>query len=245
MLTLGLDPSLRAFGFAIFDSSAKPNRRRIASGYEGTLTSTVPVARFIHFRSMVNDLIIKYNVDAVGIESPAYSGGPFSETHFGLMMFSLESVFEHRKDCVLFDPETLKLLAKIDPSKRKGKMNKLDMQKFVSFDTNDPKLINNNEADAYVCAKFTSRMIMLADNVIQPSDLTPSESIVFLERSKNRKLPSGKKLMKRIAHIFRENSRFFRFSSVPIGSVNLPDKRDINKNLLKFLELNEEAEIGV
>jgi hypothetical protein len=86
---------------------------------------------------------------------------------------------------------------------------------------------------------------MLADNVIQPSDLTPSESIVFLERSKNRKLPSGKKLMKRIAHIFRENSRFFRFSSVPIGSVNLPDKRDINKNLLKFLELNEEAEIGV
>ena len=147
MLSLGLDPSLRSFGWAVYDSDAPPHRRLVDSGHEATFVTTVPVARFIHFRAMVQDLIERYSVAAVGIESPAYGGGPFSETHFGLMLFSLESIFSYRLDCILFDPGTLKFLAKIDPDKKKGKMSKLDIQRFVSNDRNNPKLINNDEKE--------------------------------------------------------------------------------------------------
>lgn len=129
MLTLGLDPSLRGYGWCVYDSCAEPRLRLVASGHEGTVPIVIPVARFMHFRSMVSDLVIRYGVEAVGIESPAYSGGPFSENHFGLMMFSLEAVFQHRKDCVLFDPTTLKHLA------GKSTLKKSDIQRYVQLDT--------------------------------------------------------------------------------------------------------------
>jgi Holliday junction resolvasome RuvABC endonuclease subunit len=235
MIVLGLDPSLRAYGWAVYDSKAKPKRKRIASGYEATLSSQVPVARFIHFRAMVKNLLEKYEIEAVGIESPAYGGGPFSETHFGLMMFSIEVIFEKRLDCVLFDPETLKFLAKVDPKKRKGKMNKIDMQRYVSIDTNTPKLINNNEADAYCVAKFSSRLIHLVNGDIDPEDLTESEKWTFMDKAKKRKNAKKQIVVKRTAHIFRENSRFFRFSKIPEGNVNLPEKDNINPALLKYL----------
>lgn len=236
MLSLGLDPSLRSFGWAVYDSDAPPHRRLVDSGHEATFVTTVPVARFIHFRAMVQDLIERYSVAAVGIESPAYGGGPFSETHFGLMLFSLESIFSYRLDCILFDPGTLKFLAKIDPDKKKGKMSKLDIQRFVSNDRNNPKLINNDEADAYVVAKFATRMIDLADGNLDPKKLSPSEFQVFLGRTRTVKGRTGVKRIKKTAHIFRENSRFFRFSRVPRGNVDLPNKQDIDPTLLKFLQ---------
>ena len=57
MITLGLDPSLTAFGWSINDSEASGLARRVASGHEETLPTTVPVARFIHYRSMVKRLL--------------------------------------------------------------------------------------------------------------------------------------------------------------------------------------------
>lgn len=236
MLVLGLDPSLRAFGWCIYNSEASPKRRIVESGHEGTIVSTVQVARFMHFRAMVENLLFSHKIEAVGIESPAYGGGPFSEIHFGLMLFCLEVVFKKRIDCVLFDPTTLKYLAKEDPKLRKGKFNKIDMQKYVAIDTDTPKLIDNNEADAYCIAKFCSRMIGFSAGKISPEELTPSELSVFLGRSKTRKILGGAKITKRTAHVFRENNRFFRFSKIPEGRVDLPKKESINPSLLKFLE---------
>ena len=67
--------------------------RRIASAHHGTLSSSVPVARFIHFQSIVKDLIERYKPDAVGIESPAYGGNiQFVAVHFGLK-HNVSSVF--------------------------------------------------------------------------------------------------------------------------------------------------------
>jgi len=71
VITLGLDPSLRSYGWAVHDNTKTGPARRVASGHEGTLPSTVPVARFMHFRALVKDLIAKYNAEVVGIESPA------------------------------------------------------------------------------------------------------------------------------------------------------------------------------
>jgi Holliday junction resolvasome RuvABC endonuclease subunit len=238
MKTLGIDPSLRAYGWAIHDNLATGVKRRIASGHEATLPSTVPVARFMHFQALIERLIDEYHPDAVGIESPAYSAGPFQTIHFGLMMFSLVPVFKKRIDCVLFDPSTLKSLAKESPDK-KGQMSKLDMQRKVQIDTLDPKVIDNNEADAYLVAKYASRMISLVKEDIKPEDLTPNELKTFLLKTRKVKTLTGTKV-KRMAHVFRENSRFYEFSRVPPGSVSLPSKSSISPNILNFLEGLEE-----
>ena len=235
MRALGLDPSLSAYGWAIHDSSVSGKERRIVSGHEQTLPSTVPVARFMHFRTMVRNLLMEYDPDVVGIESPAYDAGPFQTIHYGLMMFSLEVVFERRKDCVLFDPATLKMLAKADPSVRKGTMTKLDMQRYVQLDTMDSAVIDNNEADAYCVGLFAARFMETVSGSVDLSSLTPSEQRVFLGRKRVVTTANGKKV-RRIAHAFRENSRYFAFSKIPPGNVSLPKKSDIPSSLTDFLE---------
>jgi Holliday junction resolvasome RuvABC endonuclease subunit len=241
MRTLGLDPSLRSYGWAIHDSLATGPFRRVSSGHEGTLPSTVPVARFLHFQSLVDNLINKYHPDAIGIESPAYSAGPFQTVHFGLMMFSLVPIFEARLNCVLFDPATLKSLAKEDPTKKKGDMSKLDMQRRVQIDTMDPHVIDNNEADAYLVGLYTARLIELIKGSIPIECLTPAERRIFVLRTKKIKTLKGKKIC-RIGHIFRENNRYFNFSNIPLGIVTLPEKSQINPKLLEYLENLEETE---
>jgi Holliday junction resolvasome RuvABC endonuclease subunit len=241
MRTLGLDPSLRSYGWAIHDDTKKGSERRVASGHEETISTTVPVVRFMHFRALVASLITRFGPEIVGIESPAYQAGPFQRIHFSLMMFSLESIFEKRLDCVLYDPATLKLLAKEDPAKRKGSMSKLDMQRQVQLDTMDPMVIDNNEADAFLVAKYSARFKRLWVGDIKPGDLTPSEMRVFLARSRRVKTMAGV-VRKRVAHAFRENNRFFSFSQIPQGSVSLPIKSEVRPEILQFLESLEDSE---
>ena len=235
MRALGLDPSLRSYGWCIYDGNAsKPRKRRVASGHEATLSTTVPVARFSHFRALVGDLLRRFDVDVVGLESPAYGGGHFSEIHFGLMMYSREAVFAARKDLVLYDPTTLKYLTGFGAS-----ASKQDMQKYVQLDTMDPVVINNDEADAYCVGHFATRFMMIRSGDLDPSSISKQEKRVFLSRTKTVKTVRGK-VRRRSAHVFRENSRFFEFSKVPPGSVNLPDKDAIDPTLLTWL-LEEES----
>lgn len=232
MRVLGLDPSLRSYGWCVYDSEAvEPRARMVASGHEGTLSDVVPVARFMHFRALVADLLRRYSVDGVGIESPAYGAGPFSETHFGLMMFSLEAVFEARRDTVLFDPVTVKLMAA-----GKGDASKTDMQKAVQMDTMNPGQVQSDEADAYCVAKHAARFLMLRSGSLSPDDLSRKERQVFLERKRKRRVAGKVAVVKRTAHVFRQNSRFFSFSSVPTGDVKLPRKENIRSELLKHLD---------
>jgi len=241
VLTLGLDPSLRRYGWAVHDSSATGRARRVASGHEGTLSDLVPVARFLHFQSLVDDLLARFpRVEAVGIESPAYEAGPFQTIHFGLMMFSQVPVFDRRRGLVLYDPTTLKYLAKEDPSRRKGSMGKADMQRQVQLDTMDTRVIDNNEADAYLVAKYAARFMEMRAGAVRPEDLTPSERAVFLGRVRKVKTAAGTRT-KKVAHAFRENSRFFDFGRVPEGSVRLPQKAAISQDLTRFLDEVEAA----
>ncbi len=235
MRSLGIDPSLRSYGWCVYDSGAERERERlVASGHEGTLPSTVPVARFMHFRAMVRDLLSRFRVDVVGIESPAYGGGPFSEAHFGLMMYTLEAVFERRVDCVLFDPVTVKLLT------GSGSATKSDIQRFVQTDRMSPEVVQSDEADAYVIGKFSARFLESFSGALSPEDLTDKERRVFIERKRRVKTLVGTKV-RRVAHAFRENSRFFQFSRVPEGSVDLPEKSAISQPLVRWLEESEAA----
>jgi Holliday junction resolvasome RuvABC endonuclease subunit len=227
---LGLDPSLSAFGWCVYDSAAglRP-RRLVASGHEGTLSDLVPVARFMHARSMVDSLLRRFDVDVVGIESPAFDGGPFTTTHYSLMMFATEPIFERRKDFVLFDPTTLKLV-----STGKSTASKADMQRAVQIDRMSTEVIQSDESDAYHVAKSAARFLMLWRGELSPDDLTEHEKRVFLMRTKKPKRASSAPVRK-VAHVFRQNSRFFELSKVPVGSVSLPDRSEIRPELLEWL----------
>lgn len=230
MLALGLDPSLRNYGWAVYDSLAViPSLRRVASGRQGTIPLTVPVARFMHFRSLVADLLCRYSVRVVGMESPAY-GSTNASAHYALMMFSLEPIFERRIDCVLFDPVTVKLI-----TAGKGTAGKSDMRRFVQLDTMSSDNISSDEADAYCIAREAMRFVMFMDGKLDSKDLTSGETRAFLTRQRKRGKGASAKIQK-VAHVFRENSRWFRFSKIPAGKVDLPAKEAINPGLLKYLE---------
>jgi hypothetical protein len=186
------------------------------------------------YRSLVKRLISTFDPGIIGIESPAYDAGPFTPIHHSLMMFCLETIFENRKDCVLFDPATLKSLARKSSGNR-GMMTKLNMQRFVQLDTNDADVIDNNEADAYCISYFAARFHGVLAEKIKPEDLTESEFRIFLGKIKKVNTVKGKKI-KRVAYAFRENSRYFNFSKIPSGRVDLPEKSAINPSLIRFLE---------
>lgn len=119
-------------------------------------------------------------------------------------------------------------------------MAKSDMQRAVQLDTMDVRVIDNNEADAYLVAKYAARFAGLNSGAVHPASLTPSETAVFLGRK--RRVRTGKSSrVKRVAHAFRPNSRHFEFSKVPQGSVTLP-KKSINQELLEFIEGLEAVE---
>lgn len=230
MRALGLDPSLTSFGWCVYDSSAPTGPRKlVASGHEGTLNDLVPVARFMHARSMVDSLLRRFKVDVVGIESPAFDGGPFSTSHFSLMMFAMEPIFERRKDLVLFDPTTLKYVSTGNSS-----ASKAEMQRAVQLDRMSTDLVQADESDAYHVAMRAARFRMLWTGELSPESLTELEQKVFLQRVRKPSKRSGKPV-KRVAHVFRQNSRFYEFSRVPEGSVQLPDKSEIKPELLEWL----------
>jgi hypothetical protein len=183
---------------------------------------------------MVKKLISEFNPDVVGIESPAYDAGPFQSIHFGLMTFSQIPIFEHRKDFALFDPATLKSLAKGDP-KKKGTMGKMEMGRVVQLDTRNPKMIDDNEADAYLVAMFAAKLFSVLRGEIGIESLSPAEKRVFIEKIKKVKTLKGVKI-KRSGHAFRENNRFFEFSKIPKGDVYLSEKSAVNPNILSYLE---------
>ena len=232
MRVMGLDPSLTAYGWCVHDSSATGLDRRIASGHVKTLPTQVSVTRYAHFRELVSDLIRQYDPEKIAIESAVLDGSPFSPIHYGLVLFSLEAVFEARKDVVLFDPSTLKSLI-AGHSKVKKKMFKSDMQNFVKLDTLDSKIIHDGEADAYCLAYEGARFFSILSGGLDITSLNPSEMHTFVSKTRTVKTLRGN-IKKNSAHAFRENSRWYNFSKIPAGDNNLPAKSDITPEILNF-----------
>ena len=233
MISIGLDPSLRSFGWCVVDTSKTGESRRVDSGHESTTSSECQPARYLHLQYLVKSIIQRFpEAGVIGIESPAYSAGPFQSIHHSLMMFSLVEVFLARKDCVLFDPSTREYLIR---NGKKGKIGKSDIQRFVQLDTMDANILQNDEADAYVIGLFAARLMELRSGKISICDLSPAEQHIFVSRSKKAKTVKGI-VYKKTAHAFRENARFFRFSAVPTGQIILPTKSEIDPKILKFLE---------
>lgn len=239
MKVMGLDPSLTAFGWAILDSTATGTSRRLASGHEKTLPSQVSVTRYMHFRNLVRELILKYDPQKISIESAVLDGSPFSPIHYGLVLYSLEAIFEARRDVVLFDPSTLKSLIS-GHLKTKRKMFKSDMQNFVKIDTMDTQTVHDGEADAYCLAYEGSRFFDVISGEISVNSLNESEIRTFISKKKTVKTLKGK-IKKNASHAFRENSRWYNFSKIPNGTIALPEKSEVHADLLSYLAEHEET----
>lgn len=216
MITLGLDPSLTGFGWCVHDSEAVGTARIVARGKFVSSPRTLWVKRYVDMRESVAGLLDRYLlIEAVGVESPPF-GELWSEGLYGLFLMVNEAIWSRRKDVVFFDPGTVKMLVKEDPTIRKGKMFKSDMVDAAKADTGLRGALNHNEADAYHIARYAARFWLLLRGVISEDDLTPSEYRAF---AKIHTFVKGKRAGQtvRLGAMFKENSRFFRFSSAPVS----------------------------
>lgn len=213
MITLGLDPSLTGFGWCVHDSTASGPSRVFAKGRWSTSSKTIWVERYVHLRQEIQTLLDRYLlIEAVGVESPPF-GEQFSEGLYALFLMVNEAIWSRRRDVVYFDPGTVKMLTKINPKARKGKMFKSDMIDAAKQDTQVPRW-NADEADAYHVARFTARFWMLLSGEISIEDLTPAEHQAF---ARVHTFTRGKREGQTVhtGAMFKEGKRFYRFSMLP------------------------------
>lgn len=227
MIVLGVDPSLTGFGWCVHDGSVAGPSRVIAKGYFNTPASRLVYWRYMYLREAVSQLLDFYiEIEAVGVESPPF-GESFSEGLYGLFLYVNEALLLHRKDVVYFDPLRVKTLAKMDPSIRKGTMDKGDMVEAAKQDTGIKKW-NHNEADAYIIARSTARFWDLYAERILPDELTPAEQQVFRAvHTFVRGKKAGKTLKKGV--LFKEGDRFYRFSNLDPEEVSLDFTLDLKR----------------
>lgn len=218
VITLGIDPSLTGFGWCIHRSDVAGPGRVVTKGHHGTDAKAIFVTRYVTLRGLLMDLLASHpQIQAVGIESPPF-GESYSEGLYGLFVYVCEAVYQHRKDVVFFDPQTVKRLVRMDPSIRKGSMDKSDMVEAARADTGILKgRFNHNEADAYHIARFAARFWEFVNGELTEADLVPSERNAFYKvRQFKRGLRAGQTTVTGLA--FKENARFFRFSQIPLES---------------------------
>jgi Holliday junction resolvasome RuvABC endonuclease subunit len=224
MIALGLDPSLRGFGWCIYDSSASGPSRVVAKGRWKTSPKEIWVARYVRLREQIGCLLDRHpEITAVGVESPPF-GEQFSEGLYALFVFVNEAVWSRRRDVVHFDPGSVKMLAKQDPKLRKGKMFKSDMIEAAKEDTGVARW-NADEADAYHIARAAARFWSLLRGEIALKDLTPSEFQAF---AREHTFTRGKRAGQTVSTgaVFKENQRFFRFSSLATREQNAAKERE-------------------
>jgi len=212
MIVLGCDPSLTGFGWCVHDSQALGLDRVLAKGRWSTTSSEIWVERYVALRGHLITLFHSMpQIEKVGVESPPF-GEQSSELLYALFLMVNEAVWMNRRDVVYFDPVTVKMLTKVDPSLRKGKMHKSDMIEAAKADTGIKKW-NADEADAYHVARFSARFWELHAGVISLDDLSPAEHRAFArEHTFTRGERAGETV--RYGALFKEGKRFYLFSKL-------------------------------
>lgn len=215
MRVLGLDPSLTNFGWAVHDSKAEGAARCPTRGRFQTSSKMLFVDRYIQMRTQLRELIRTVQPDRMGIEYPVF-GDLWSEGMYGLFLYSCEALKAEGQDVVFFSPmQTKAVMREVLKRPRVGgklwKMHKGDMVAAARADTGGKGRWNNDEADAYACARLASRFWQLHDGLITEADLTPVELRYFLDIKRYvRGKKAGKEEKKGL--MYREDERFFIWS---------------------------------
>lgn len=215
MKTLGFDPSLTNFGWAIHDTSAKGLARCPKGGLFQTSSKTLFIHRYKDIRDRVSALIERLGVRYVGCEYPVF-GNLWSEGMYGLFLYTCEAMEASGVDVVFFSPGQIKEHARRSLERpkingKKWKMEKSDMSDAARHDVGlrGPQW-NHNKADAYLCARAAGRFWLFVEGVLTLEDLDDIERRQF---TKTHTYQRGKRAGKTVKSgiQYREDERFFRW----------------------------------
>lgn len=216
-MILGLDPSLRNFGWVLMED----NGVFLDKGMMGTTADMMFVNRYIYLREGLREVVQKVRADypdktlRVGIESPIFND-LYSEGMYGLFLYSNEALMLERVDTVYLSPNQVKAHASAFLDRPKGwKMQKGDMVEAAKQATEGQgaKKWNHHQADAYWVGRTSGRFWQLLYGEIEDHDLTELERKHFISLEKYLK---GKKAgrIKRMGLSHKENDRYFRWSDL-------------------------------
>lgn len=214
-MILGLDPSLRNFGWVLMEDDGT----FLDKGMMSTEASMVFVSRYIFLRDGLREVVQKVRADRpdktlrVGIESPIFND-LYSEGMYGLFLYSNEALMLEKCDTVYLSPNQVKAHAHAFLKRPKGwKMQKGDMVDAVKQATEGQgaKRWNHHQADAYWVGRTAGRFWQLIEGTIEAHELSELERKHFTDYEKYIK---GKKAgkVKRKGITYKENDRFFRWS---------------------------------
>jgi hypothetical protein len=212
MRILGLDPSLRNYGWALHDTEADGRDRCIERGRFQTEKRQFSdeIGRYMHLRECLREKIAELDPDAVGLEHPVMNED-YSEGMYGLFLFTMEAIKSMAKDMVLIGPPQAKKFAKDLLSRPKGwGMGKMDMCMAAAHDAGGGNW-DHNEADAYLVAVFAGRFWKFYVGDLHEDELTKYEKKTFTHmRTITKGKRQGKLEIKGFLH--REGDRFFLWS---------------------------------
>jgi hypothetical protein len=211
---LGFDPSLTNFGWALYDSAVAVGdpERCGAHGRFQTSAKTLFIDRYVDLRQRVSALVTEHGVTRIGIEYPVF-GESYSSGLYGLFLYTCEALRAAKCDVVFFSPGQGKAHAARALNRPPGwKMMKGDMVEAARVHMGAKRGMNHNEADAYWIAHAATRFWELLEGTLPAADLSPLEAKQF---SKIHTFTRGKRAgdTVRSGLLFRENERFFRWSS--------------------------------
>lgn len=213
MRVLGLDPSLRDFGWVLYDSELHSCDSR---GRFQTFSSDLFVSRYMTLRESLSDLIQETKPDCVGIEYPIFND-LYSEGMYGLFLFSCEALYQNNCDVVFFSPNQVKAHARWHLERPSDwKMTKPDMIEAAKSFLVAKGRWSHHEADAFWVAHAAFRFWSLQKGLIGPEDLNEIEAHQFL---KMRTITRGKRkgLVERKGILYREDERHFLWSEKDNG----------------------------
>lgn len=204
MKILGMDPSLRNFGWVVLDGDEV-----LARGRFQTDAKTLFIDRYISLRESVMSLISEHGIRYIGCEYPIFRD-LYSEGMYGLFLYTAEAIKLSGGDVVYLSPGQVKAHARLFLGRPSGwKMEKIDMVEAAKKASPSPKW-DHNEADAFWVARAAQRFWMFVAGDIQDCDLTRVERQQFADvRTPKRGRDAGKLVQKGI--LFREDERFFRW----------------------------------
>ena len=212
MKILGLDPSLRQFGWALHDTDGHGKSKCLLRGRIKTTSKEIFISRYTSIRDTLRDLIQTHAPDKVGIESPVFND-LWSEGMYGLFLYCNEALYLEKTDVVYLSPGQVKAFARTLISRPpKWKMGKPDMVEAAKSDTGGGKW-NHNEADAYLVARLAGRFSKLLEGELSEDDLSEVEHKQFL---KIHTFQRGKRVGEtdKRGIYYREGDRFFLWSNI-------------------------------
>lgn len=216
MLVLGLDPSLRNYGWALHQSENTGRDRCVERGRFQTHGKQFPdvVSRYVHLRGELSELLARCGTSRVGLEDPIFEEQQ-SPAMYALFIMSLEALKNARCDVVFISPPQGKTLSReILLRPKSWKMEKPEMVEAARKDTGGKGTWDHNEADAYLIGRAAARFWSLHDGALLERDLTPEERRTFLGvHTFVRGERAGQTEINGI--LLREHERFFRWSQDP------------------------------